>query len=79
MSAADQAVELFQAGFPVREIRAMVGLDATAVAVALTRSGQRPQYCGTTTRIMRVCPFFDSCRDCTFQGCALDKFKAVTV
>lgn len=79
MSAASQAVELFAAGVPVREIGDMVGLGRAAVTETLTHFAQRPKYSGTTTRVMRVCPFFDSCRDCTFQGCALDKFRKVTV
>lgn len=77
MSAAEQAVRLFEAGVPVRDIGDMVG--RAVVEEALTHFAKRPKYSGTTTRVMRVCPFFDSCRDCTFQGCALDKFRKVTV
>lgn len=79
MSAARQAVELFQMGIPVREIGEMVGLSRADLTEALTHFAQRPKYSGTTTRVMRVCPFFDSCRDCTFQGCALDKFREVAI
>lgn len=80
MSAASQAVELFAAGVPVREIGEIVGLERTALTEVLTRYGQRPpRSCTTVTRIMRVCPFFESCRDCTFQGCAMDKFREVTM
>lgn len=79
MSAATQAVELFQAGVPVRQIGDMVGLCRADLTEALTHFAQRPKYSGTTTRVMRVCPFFDSCRDCTFQACALDKFREVTM
>ena len=77
MSTAEQAVRLFEAGVPVREIGDMVG--RAVVEEALTRFAKRPQYSGTTTRVMRVCPFFDSCRDCSFSGCALDKFREVAV
>lgn len=79
MSAAEQAIRLFEAGVPVREIGDMVGLGRAAVTEALTHFAQRPKCSGTTTRVMRLCPFFDSCRDCTFQGCALDKFREVAV
>lgn len=79
MSTAEQAVRLFEAGVPVRDIGDMVGMARNAVEEVLTHFAQRPKYSGTTTRVMRVCPFFDSCRDCTFQGCALDKFREVTV
>lgn len=79
MSAAEQAVRLFKAGVPVRNIGGMVGMARTAVEETLTHFAKRPRYSGTTTHLMRVCPFFDSCRDCTFWGCALDKFREVTV
>lgn len=79
MSAATQAVELFQAGIPVREIGDMVGLSRAAVTETLTHFAKRPQYSSTTTRVMRVCPFHSSCRDCKFKSCALDKFLEVAV
>lgn len=78
MNASGQAVKLFQAGTPLREIGVTVGLDTGAVAVALTRSGRRPQVRRSVTYQVRVCPFFDICRECTFQGCVLDRFKVLT-
>lgn len=79
MSAATQALELFSMGVPVQQIRGITGLDAVTTAAVLTRSGQRPRTTPSVTYLARVCPFFDSCRDCTFQGCALDRFREVTV
>ena len=73
MSAAAQALELFSMGVPVQQIRGITGL------AVLMRWGQRPRTTPSVTYLARVCPFFDSCRDCTFPGCALDKFREVTV
>lgn len=77
MSAAEQAVRLFEAGVPVRDIGDMVG--RAVVEEALTRFAKRPKCSGTTTRVMRVCPFFESCRDCVFQTCELDRFREVAI
>ena len=79
MSAVAQAVELFEMGFPVRQIGEMVGLSRADLTEALTHFAQRPECSRTTTSVMRVCPFFDSCRDCTFPSCTLDRFREVTV
>lgn len=79
MSATAQALELFSMGVPVQQIRGITGLDVDTTATILTRSGQRPRTTPSVTYLARVCPFFDSCRDCTFPGCALDKFREVTV
>lgn len=79
MSTVARTLELFHMGIPVRQIREMVGLDAATITAILTRSGQRPQHTATTSFTMRVCPFFDECRDCTFQRCEFDKFRVVTV
>ena len=79
MRASAQMLELFGMGVPVQQIRGITGLDADTTATILTRSGQRPRTTPSVTYLARVCPFFDSCRDCTFPGCALDKFREVTV
>ena len=79
MSASSRALELFQMGIPVRQIEGMVDMCRADLTKTLTHFAQRPQCTRTTTSVMRVCPFFDSCRDCTFQSCALDKFREVTV
>ena len=70
---------LFDQGYSVKEICGQLGTTSDVVTRILTMFGQRPRHSRATTSVIRVCPFFDSCRDCTFQGCALDKFKAVTV
>ncbi len=79
MSDTDQALALFSEGFTVKQIRERVGIGHAALSELLTRSGQRPRTSPSVTYQARACPFFDSCRDCTFQSCALDKFKAVTI
>lgn len=79
MSAAEQAVRLFEAGVSVREIGDMAGLGRAAVTETPTHFAQCPKYSGTTIRVMRMCPFFNNCRDCTFQGCVLDKFREAAV
>ena len=79
MSAAAQTLELFSMGVPVQQIREITGLGADATAAVLMRWGQRPRTTTSVTYMARVCPFFDSCRDCTFPGCALDRFREVTV
>ena len=40
---------------------------------------ERPRTSATVTYMARVCPFHDSCRDCSFQTCALDKLRPVSV
>lgn len=79
MSAAERALALFRAGVPVRDIGPLVGMSGEPLRELLTRQGERPQARATITYMARVCPFHDSCRDCTFQACALDRVKAVTV
>lgn len=44
MSAAEQAVRLFEAGVPVRDIGDMVGLGRAIVEETLTHFAQRPKY-----------------------------------
>ncbi len=79
MSEEKQALDLFSKGFTVKQIRERTGFGQTALTEILSRSGQRPQASPSITYQVRACPFFDSCRDCTFLGCALDRFKVVTV
>ena len=79
MSATERALALFRAGVPVRDIGSLVGMELEALRELLTRSGERPRTSATVTYMARVCPFHDSCRDCTFRVCALDRVKAVTV
>ena len=79
MSATERALALFRAGVPVRDIGSLVGMELEALRELLTRSGERPQTSDTVTYMARVCPFHDSCRDCSFQTCALDKLQPVSV
>lgn len=79
MSVTERALALFNAGVPVRDIGPMTGLTGEPLRELLTRSGERPRISATITYMVRVCPFHDSCRDCEFQTCALDRVKAVTV
>lgn len=79
MSATRDALALFSAGVPVRDIGPLVGMEPESVREVLTRWGERPRTTATVTYAVRVCPFHDSCRDCTFQACALDRVRAVTV
>lgn len=79
MSPTKKALALFRAGVPVRDIGSLVGMSGEPLRELLTRQGERPRTSATVTYMARVCPFFDSCRDCTFQSCALDKFREVTV
>ena len=79
MSPTKKALALFRAGVPVRDIGSLVGMSGEPLRELLTRQGERPQTSATVTYMARVCPFHDSCRDCTFQVCALDRVKAVTV
>ena len=79
MSPTKKALALFRAGVPVRDIGSLVGMSGEPLRELLTRQGERPQARTTVTYMSRVCPFHDSCRDCTFQACALDRVKAVTV
>ena len=76
MSPTKKALALFRAGVPVRDIGSLVGMSGEPLRELLTRQGERPR---TSATVARVCPFHDSCRDCTFQVCALDRVKAVTV
>ena len=79
MSTSAQVLELFGMGIPVQQIRDITGLGADATTAVLMRWGQRPRTTTSVTYLARVCPFFDSCRDCTFPGCALDRFREVTL
>ena len=79
MSAAERALALFSAGVPVRDISTLVGIELETLRGTLTRWGERPRERATTTFMVRVCPFHDSCRDCSFQTCALDKLRPVSV
>ena len=79
MSATERALALFSAGVPVRDIAPLVGMELEALRGTLTRWGERPQTSATVTYMARVCPFHDSCRDCSFQTCALDKLRPVSV
>ena len=79
MSPTKKALALFRAGVPVRDIGSLVGMSGEPLRELLTRQGERPRTSATVTYMSRVCPFHDSCRDCTFQACALDRVKAVTV
>ena len=79
MSPTKKALALFRAGVPVRDIGSLVGMSGEQLRELLTRQGERPKARVTVTYMSRVCPFQDSCRDCTYQACALDRVKAVTV
>lgn len=72
-------LDLFDQGYSVKEICGKVGVTQESAARTITMFGQRPRQRRERTVRVRVCPFFDSCRDCTFQGCALDKFREVRV
>ena len=74
-----EVLALFDQGYSVKEICGRVGVTQEYATRILTMFGQRPQQRRECTVRVRVCPFFDSCRDCTFQGCALDKFREVAV
>lgn len=79
MSATERALALFRAGVPVRDIGPLAGMSGEPLRELLTRSGERPRASVSVTYMARVCPFFDTCRDCTLSSCALDRVKAVTV
>lgn len=80
MSPTKKALALFAAGVPVRDIGPLVGMTGEPLRELLTYFGQRPAVnTATTSFTVRVCPFHASCRDCTFQACALDKFREVAV
>lgn len=79
MSATERALALFRAGVPVRDIGSLVGMSGEPLRELLTRQGERPRTSATVTYMARVCPFHDSCRDCSFQTCALDKLRPVSV
>lgn len=79
MSTTERALALFSAGVPVRDIGPLVGMELETLRRILARWGKRPQARASITYMTRVCPFHDSCRDCTFRTCALDRVKAVTL
>ena len=79
MSAAERALALFSAGVPVRDIGHLTGITGEPLRELLTRSGERSRTSATVTYMARVCPFHDSCRDCEFKACVLDRVKAVMV
>ena len=79
MSATERALALFRAGVPVRDIGPLVGMGGEPLRELLTRWGKRPRAGASVTYMARVCPFHDSCRDCSFQACALDRVREVTV
>lgn len=79
MSATERALSLFAAGVSVQDIGHLTGISGESLRELLTRFGERSRTSATVTYMARVCPFHNSCRDCKFTACALDKVKAVTV
>ena len=79
MSATERALALFSAGVPVRDIGHLTGITGEPLRELLTRWGERPRASAAITYMARVCPFHDSCRDCKFPSCVLDRVKAVTI
>ena len=77
MSAAHEVLTLFNAGVSVRDISPLVRMDEESIREVLTRQMKRPRKVSSVTYMARVCPLFDSCRDCTFQTCELDKTRTV--
>lgn len=74
-----EVLALFDQGYSVEEICSRVGAAPEAVTRTLTMFGQLPRQRREHTVRVRVCPFFDTCRDCTFQRCEFDRFRVVTV
>ena len=63
--------------FPVVElIHISVGQPIPLLPIpVMSDERERPRTSATVTYMARVYPFHDSCRDCSFQTCALDKLQ----
>ena len=79
MSATERALALFRAGVAVRVIGSLGGVSGEPLRELLARQGEGPKTSAPVTYMARVCPCHDSFRDCSFQTCALDKLRPVSV